>query len=60
MSEPEIVEYNGVEYVKIPDETNLCGECVFYDNKDGTCSSPDNPVFWGCHEKFIWRKKDHE
>lgn len=60
MSEPEIVEYNGVEYVKIPDETNLCGECVFYDNKDGTCSSPDNPVFWGCNEKFIWRKKDHE
>ena len=29
-------------------------------NKNGTCSSPDDPVFWGCHEKFIWRKKDHE
>lgn len=60
MSEPEIVEYNGVEYVKIPDETNSCGECVFYDNKDETCSSYDNAVFWGCNEKFIWRKKDHE
>ena len=58
--EQEVVEYNGVEYVKIPDETYSCRECVFYENKDGTCSSPDNPVFWGCRRGFIWKEKINE
>jgi len=45
MSEQAIVEFDGVEYVKIPDETDSCGDCVFYDRQDRSCGSPDNPAF---------------
>lgn len=58
MSEQEIVEFDGTEYVKLPDEEDSCGDCVFYDNQNGACGAPNNPAFWGFNEKFIWKKKE--
>ena len=54
MSEQEIIEWDGVEYVKIPYTAPDCGECVFFDTNDGVCTKPDCPALDGCKDKFIW------
>lgn len=62
MSEQKIVEFDGVEYVKVPYTAPDCGECVFFDTNDGVCTKPDCPALDGCKDKFIWafRRKGDE
>lgn len=58
MSNQEIIEYNGVEYVRVLGKENSCYGCVFYKNRK--CIAPDIPIFRRCKEKFIWKEKNNE
>lgn len=60
MTENNIVEYKGVQYVKVPYIGTDCGDCVFYDKSANECAADGGPVFWGCNEKFIWKKLEKD
>ena len=60
MIENNIVEYKGVQYVKVPYIGTDCGDCVFYDKSANECDAGSEIQFWGCNEKFIWKKLEKD
>lgn len=60
MTENDIIEYKGVQYIKVPYIGTDCGDCVFYNKSADECIAAGGPVFWDCEYNFIWKKLEKD